>query len=311
MGSSVAAAATPRGSLARAATGPPYHLRSGTSKQRGGGRRKRRDEEAGERENPCGICGHYHKSEEGERCGVCGHRSGPVAGESPARLDPAFPTEVLKDYLFLGSYNNASRSEVLKTLNITHILNTVPDCQNLYQNPFTYHRIQDGRSLDFDAANNFVEQCERETSRVLVHCMSGKSRSAAIAIGFLMKSRGWRFAQCYQWVKDRRSQLQLTDASQHQLVEYGQRLFGPNVGTPAQSSVPTESFPPLGFGFPKPAGDIQAPAFNQQSVPSFFERVSPSNVPSNFTFGAMEANTPVDNKGAAAPISGDNPMDSS
>jgi dual specificity MAP kinase phosphatase len=76
-----------------------------------------------ERENPCEICGHYHNSEEGERCGVCGHRSGPMAGEPPATLDPAFPTEVLKDFLFLGSYNNASRSEVLKTLSITHILN--------------------------------------------------------------------------------------------------------------------------------------------------------------------------------------------
>uniref|UniRef100_A0A0E0NK82 Tyrosine-protein phosphatase domain-containing protein n=1 Tax=Oryza rufipogon TaxID=4529 RepID=A0A0E0NK82_ORYRU len=292
-----------------------------------------------ERENPCEICGHYHNSEEGERCGVCGHRSGPMAGEPPATLDPAFPTEVLKDFLFLGSYNNASRSEVLKTLSITHILNTVPDCQNLYRNSFTYHCIQDERSLDFDGANRFLEQCERETSRVLVHCMSGKnrcdssvvsihvvsivvndrlillwykiSRSAAIVIGYLMKSRGWRLSQSYQWVKDRRPQVQLTDASQNQLVEYEQKLFGPNVGAPAQSSVPTESFRPLGFGFPKPAGDIQAPVFNQQPVPSIFERVNPSNIPSNFTFGAMEANTPMDDNGAPAPTSGDNPMDSS
>ncbi|BAF09865.1 protein-tyrosine-phosphatase IBR5 [Oryza sativa Japonica Group] len=264
-----------------------------------------------ERENPCEICGHYHNSEEGERCGVCGHRSGPMAGEPPATLDPAFPTEVLKDFLFLGSYNNASRSEVLKTLSITHILNTVPDCQNLYRNSFTYHCIQDERSLDFDGANRFLEQCERETSRVLVHCMSGKNRSAAIVIGYLMKSRGWRLSQSYQWVKDRRPQVQLTDASQNQLVEYEQKLFGPNVGAPAQSSVPTESFRPLGFGFPKPAGDIQAPVFNQQPVPSIFERVNPSNIPSNFTFGAMEANTPMDDNGAPAPTSGDNPMDSS
>ena len=77
-----------------------------------------------ERENPCGICGHYHKYEEGEVCGVCGHRWKPSDGEgAPARHESAFPTEVLKDFLFLGSYDNASRSEVLRTLSITHILN--------------------------------------------------------------------------------------------------------------------------------------------------------------------------------------------
>jgi dual specificity MAP kinase phosphatase len=165
--------------------------------------------------------------------------------------------------------------------------------------------------LSFVSLSAIAEQCERETSRVLVHCMSGKNRSAAIVIGYLMKSRGWRLSQSYQWVKDRRPQVQLTDASQNQLVEYEQKLFGPNVGAPAQSSVPTESFRPLGFGFPKPAGDIQAPVFNQQPVPSIFERVNPSNIPSNFTFGAMEANTPMDDNGAPAPTSGDNPMDSS
>lgn len=87
------------------------------------------------------------------------------------------------------------------------------------------------------------EKCERDKSRVLVHCMTGKNRyliaceelllaftlsallrfvdeyffgthfvrSAAIVAAFLMKSRGWRLAQSFQWVKDRRPQVQLTD----------------------------------------------------------------------------------------------------
>jgi hypothetical protein len=36
-------------------------------------------------------------------------------------------------------------------------------------------------------------------------------RSAAIVAAFLMKSRGWRLAQSFQWVKDRRPQVQLTN----------------------------------------------------------------------------------------------------
>ncbi|TKW41283.1 hypothetical protein SEVIR_1G304700v4 [Setaria viridis] len=268
-----------------------------------------------ERENPCGICGHYHKYEEGEVCGVCGHRWKPSDGEgTPAKHESAFPTEVLKDFLFLGSYDNASRSEVLKTLNVSHILNTVPDCHNLYKNSFTYHSLQRDRPLDFDDANRFLEQCERDKSRVLVHCMTGKNRSAAIVAAFLMKSRGWRLAQSFQWVKDRRPQVQLTDASQNELLEYEQKLFGPS----SQPVIPTESFASLGFGYPKPAGDTQAPTFNQMTAPSIsiFERVGPNDVPPNFAFGA-EGTAGVnpdnnDNGGAKAnPASTDNPMDSS
>ncbi|XP_051203616.1 protein-tyrosine-phosphatase IBR5 isoform X1 [Lolium perenne] len=240
-----------------------------------------------ERENPCGICGHYHRYEEGEPCGVCGHRPPVLAPAGVPRQDSAFPSEILKDLLFLGSYDNASRSELLKTLGISHILNTVPFCQNLYRNSFTYHCLEDGKTLQFDDAIQFLEQCERDKTRVLVHCMSGKSRSAAFVIAFLMKSRGWRLAQCYQWVKERRPQVQLADAAQLQLIEYEQKLFGSNVGMAAQSFSPTDStFPSLGFGFPKPTGDIQVPTFNQHTPASIFERVSSNNIPSNFTFGA-------------------------
>ncbi|GJM86660.1 hypothetical protein PR202_ga02540 [Eleusine coracana subsp. coracana] len=243
-----------------------------------------------ERENPCGICGHYHKYEEGEVCGECGHRLKPGEGEgAPAEHESAFPTEVLKDFLYLGSYSQASRSEVLKTLGISHILNVRIDLLILF--------------------SSISEECERNKSRVLVHCMSGKNRSVAFVAAFLMKSKGWRLAQCFQWVKDRRPQVQLSEASQHELLEYEQKLFGPG----AQYMVPTESFASLGFGFPRPADDIQAPAFNQ--TPSIFERVNPNNVPANFTFGAektMGVNPQENNtKGAVNPTSTDNLMDSS
>jgi len=92
-------------------------------------------------------------------------------------------------------------------------LQTVPLCQNLYRNSFTYHCLQEDKTLQFDDAIQFLEQCEREKARVLVHCMSGKSRSAAFVIAFLMKSRGWRLAQSFQWVKERRPQVQLSDGN--------------------------------------------------------------------------------------------------
>ena len=78
-----------------------------------------------ERENPCGVCGHYHKYEEGEVCGICGHRA-PVPSEKTSLQVSAFPSVILPDFLYLGSYDNASRSELLKAQGITRILNVSP-----------------------------------------------------------------------------------------------------------------------------------------------------------------------------------------
>ena len=128
-----------------------------------------------ERENPCFICNHYHNFEAGELCTVCGH--GPAATVERAPPPSAFPTVVVPDLLYLGSYDQAARAELLKAMGIKRILNvrapargarhavqgqhggvacargraarrahnarpvaqTVPDCQNLYKNTFLYH----------------------------------------------------------------------------------------------------------------------------------------------------------------------------
>ncbi|KAJ6880450.1 protein-tyrosine-phosphatase IBR5 isoform X1 [Populus alba x Populus x berolinensis] len=260
-----------------------------------------------ERENPCGVCGHYHKYEEGEVCGICGHRMPEsTADKSPSVHLSAFPSQILPDFLFLGSYDNASRSELLKTQGITRVLNTVPACQNLYKNSFTYHCLQDDKILQFDDAIQFLEQCERDKARVLVHCMSGKNRlsvsanyvghlyslfileivSPAIVMAYLMKSRGWRLAQCYQWVKERRPSVDLTQAVHQQLHEYEQKLFGSiDNSNPALPVFPPVGAPSFSFGFPKANDPVPVPAFIGVGAPSIFTR--PLEVPpQEFQFGA-------------------------
>ena len=61
----------------------------------------------------------------GEPCSVCGHRLEVVpAATAPAPKPPsAFPSEIVPGFLFLGSYDHASRHEILRTLGIGHILN--------------------------------------------------------------------------------------------------------------------------------------------------------------------------------------------
>ena len=82
----------------------------------------------------CPACVQY---EGGEPCSVCGHvLAQPQQGGGAApKVPSAFPTDVLPDFLYLGSYDHASRLELLKTLGINFILNVCLCCQLRWQPP--------------------------------------------------------------------------------------------------------------------------------------------------------------------------------
>ncbi|CAI9754453.1 unnamed protein product [Fraxinus pennsylvanica] len=241
-----------------------------------------------ERENPCGVCGHYHKYEEGEVCGICGHRMPAVSDNSDASSNhvSAFPSEILPEFLYLGSYDNASRAELLKTQGISRVLNTVPACQNLYKNSFIYHCLQDDQKLPFDDAIKFLEQCEKDRARVLVHCMSGKNRSPAMVMAYLMKSKGWKLAQSYQWVKERRPSVELTQAVFQELKGYEQKIFGSTENSVSMPSFSPSSLPSFSFGFPMPNDPpVPVPVFKNSGSTSIFSH-QPHDIPQEFSFGA-------------------------
>lgn len=120
--------------------------------------------------------------EAGEPCTICGHTLARTEGS--ANKGSAFPTEILPGFLYLGSYDNASRSELLKTVGITHILNvgvvlsvfrqpkylqnqtklpdmqTVPTCQNLYKNSFHYHTVS-SKPPDFNECFSYLGKTPR------------------------------------------------------------------------------------------------------------------------------------------------------
>eukprot|EP00798_Chlamydomonas_sp_ICE-L_P017407 gene17407-23707_t len=89
-----------------------------------------------DREEACFICGHYHDYEGGQACSICGH----VMSVTEHKAQEAImPTAIISGFLYLGSYDSSSRAEVLKTMGITHCLNTVPSNQVLFRNTFEYY----------------------------------------------------------------------------------------------------------------------------------------------------------------------------
>ncbi|PPR92817.1 hypothetical protein GOBAR_AA27857 [Gossypium barbadense] len=219
-----------------------------------------------ERENPCGICGHYHKFEEGEVCGVWGHRA-PVSPNKTSLQVSAFPSVILPDFLYLGSYDNASRSELLKTQGITRVL------------------------------NSNVREIRLESS------------SPAIVIAYLMKSKGWRLQPSYQWVKERRSSVELSQDAYQQLQEYEQKLFG------SCDNSNLAGAPSFNFGFSNPSDPlplpVPIPAFNNLGATSIFARPPPFEVPPHgFTFGSDRTQRSM-SENLSNPSGSDIPMDSS
>ncbi|KAK9804083.1 hypothetical protein WJX73_004746 [Symbiochloris irregularis] len=183
------------------------------------------------REEPCHICGHFHDYEGGEACSTCGHVMKPAEAASHPKASK-FPDEIISHRLYLGSFDNASRVELLKAMGITHILCCMSSCQPLYKNSFVYHTVS-SNPADFNECAQFLETVleERPENRILVHCMTGISRSPSVTIAFLMKLRRWRLVESFQWVKQRRPSMHLSagDAERLQLAEV-QMLGSSSVG---------------------------------------------------------------------------------
>ncbi|GAB4822373.1 hypothetical protein N2152v2_009419 [Parachlorella kessleri] len=137
------------------------------------------------------------------------------------------PTEVLPGFLFLGSYDHASRAELLKALGIGHILNVVPTCQNLYKNSFEYYTASTSPP-PLDECFLLLEKVRGEGGKVLVHCMSGMSRSPTIVVYYLMRHRGWRLSEAYKWVKDKRPAISILADDAQRLQQAEVELFGAN-----------------------------------------------------------------------------------
>lgn len=241
-----------------------------------------------DREEPCHICGHYHNHEAGEPCGICGHVL--TVNESRAHQESVLPTQILPSFLYLGNYDTASRSELLKQFNITHILNTVPDCPVLFKNTFTYHTVT-CLPPDFEECFQFLEsiRTDPDGKKVLVYCMSGLSRSPTVVIAYLMKLRGWRLAESYKWVKDKRRSIQISPADTERLKQFEIQLLGQCSVPGSLDVLPVTGFDvpspqaPTNFTAPAPTWNFSAPAASSQPTLSF------ANTNQPFVFGAPSA----------------------
>jgi len=150
--------------------------------------------------------------------------------------DNELPHDILDGKLFLGSFNQSEKYELVQNLKITHILNITFECDNCHEDKgVKYLKISILDEPDknihefFREAYEFINDALTEDSnnKVLIHCAMGKSRSATITIMFLMKKFSWSYEKAFAFVKRKREIISPNEGFVERLMDFekNQLLF--------------------------------------------------------------------------------------
>ncbi|KAJ9525683.1 hypothetical protein QJQ45_003488 [Haematococcus lacustris] len=98
-------------------------------------------------------------------------------------------THILNVCLFQARLYHVSHGSKQDRTSATSRTQTVPQCQALFRNTFTYHTVAEAPP-DFQECCDFIDAAiKQQQSKVLVHCMSGVSRGPSVVVAYLMKTR--------------------------------------------------------------------------------------------------------------------------
>ncbi|KAF5300397.1 hypothetical protein FQR65_LT01018 [Abscondita terminalis] len=134
----------------------------------------------------------------------------PASSLSMAEIE-SYPASRILPFLYLGNSKDASNLSYLQDLGTTCVLNVTTSLNGYHEEcGITYKQIPASDSLHqnleqyFEEAFEFIEQARKRGACVLVHCQAGISRSATIAIAYIMKYKQLPLVEAYKIVKSER-----------------------------------------------------------------------------------------------------------
>lgn len=139
------------------------------------------------------------------------------------------PMTKITSYLYLGNESDAKNEELLKREGIKNILNVTKNIP-CYLNDINYKRIAVNDSCDqnlrayFEDSFDFIEECSRNNSKVLVHCQAGISRSPTVVIAYLMRKTNRKMNDIYQEIAEKRKIIGPNIVFMSQLYDYEEFL---------------------------------------------------------------------------------------
>ncbi|UJR20651.1 hypothetical protein I4U23_023773 [Adineta vaga] len=144
-----------------------------------------------------------------------------------------YPSVILDNQLYLGTGHQATNWKVVRDLQITHIINISYEHQCLFPDKIKYLHLQLEDMEDVQLKNRFHETIqfmtiafENSSSRILVHCNLGISRSTTVTLAYLMKTYNATLSEAFKFVRNRRPIICPNLGFLRQLIDYEYELFG-------------------------------------------------------------------------------------
>ncbi|CAG9315746.1 YVH1_3 [Blepharisma stoltei] len=128
--------------------------------------------------------------------------------------------------LFIGEYRIAQDMSLLFSNHITHVIIAAEGLEQLYTNQihYKYLPILDTPDQDiyqyFEESIEFIENAISQGGKVLVHCLSGISRSAAIVTAYVIKHKNIKTAEALQFIQSLYPLACPNDSFMNQLVRF-------------------------------------------------------------------------------------------
>lgn len=138
--------------------------------------------------------------------------------------------------VFISSYEAAKNPDLLASESITHILNLAGEakCPNPFSASFHYFsmKMPDNPKIDIlfflYFAMEFIINSVRSKGKVLIHCVKGTSRAAAVALAYLML-QGYSEQEAYEKLSKANPEIDPNFGFVCQLKEFKSRRSEPRV----------------------------------------------------------------------------------
>ena len=132
----------------------------------------------------------------------------------------------ITDKIYLGNEDTARDKELLKKLNISHILTCAEGCASFFPNDFKYKTLYIDDAIDEDILSWFKEAFEfidSSVNNIYIHCVMGVSRSPSIVIAYLMFKKKMKYEEAFDFVKAKRD-IWPNSGFREQLQKFGNIL---------------------------------------------------------------------------------------
>ena len=139
---------------------------------------------------------------------------------------------LITDNIVLGGRDDSQNSDLLFDFGISHVLNVAQQLPNMFTCHFQYEKLDllDNEECDIRSAMpravEFIRNIENSNGRVLIHCISGVSRSVTVLVMYLMMEHRLPLKESYDYIKKCRPFIGPNESFKLQMARCEVELFG-------------------------------------------------------------------------------------